>query len=63
MIEGETSFNESYDLAKYVGYMYDDGQGNQVNSTMKTFIDNWYVSNMTKYTIYQHSYVNIIISN
>ena len=44
---------------KYVGYMYGDtdttpeeARTNTNDSTIKTYIDNWYASNMTSYTKY-----------
>ena len=56
---GESVFNTSSNSPKYVGYMYgnDDSsllnaRTNTNNSTIKTYIDNWYASNMTSYTKY-----------
>ena len=56
---GKIAFNTSYNSPKYVGYMYgnDDSsllnaKTNTNNSTIKTYIDNWYASNMTSYTKY-----------
>ncbi len=52
-------FNEDHDSPKYVGYMYglDDStldgiRANTINSTIKTYIDNWYENNLKKYTKY-----------
>ncbi|MCI6349335.1 MAG: hypothetical protein MR779_00260 [Tenericutes bacterium] len=56
---GESTFNTNYESPKYVGYMYGDSDAdldkartNTNNSTIKTYIDNWYASNMTSYTKY-----------
>ena len=56
---GQSVFNSSSNSPKYVGYMYgnDDSsllnaKTNTNNSTIKTYIDNWYASNMTSYTKY-----------
>ena len=56
---GKSAFNTSSNSPKYVGYMYgnDDSsllnaKTNTNNSTIKTYIDNWYASNMTSYTKY-----------
>ena len=56
---GESAFNANGDSPKYVGYMYgntdatlEEARTNTNNSTIKTLIDNWYVSNMTSYTKY-----------
>ena len=56
---GITKFNESYNSPKYVGYMYgssdsslDNIRANTNDSTIKTFIDNWYKTNLTSYTNY-----------
>ena len=51
------AFNSSYNDAKYVGYMYGgaawvastsyaQATTNETNSTIKTYIDNWYVTNI-----------------
>ena len=51
---GSSMFNESYDNAKYVGYMYGDSIDDTANtneSTIKKFIDTWYDNNMTSYTL------------
>ena len=50
---GNSAFNESYDNAKYVGYMYGSSisdTSNTTNSTVKTKVDIWYKNNMTSYT-------------
>ena len=56
---GQSVFNSLSNSPKYVGYMYgnDDSsllnaKTNTNNSTIKTYIDNWYASNMTSYTKY-----------
>ena len=56
---GESTFNASRDNPKYVGYMYGDSdttleeaRTNTNDSTIKTYIDNWYANNMTSYTKY-----------
>ena len=55
---GESAFNENYDDSMYVGYMYgtsgsqESNRTNANNSTIKTYIDNWYANNMTSYTNY-----------
>jgi len=43
---GECKFNSSHDDTKYVGYTYDTN----TNSTVKTYIDDWYYKNMVSYT-------------
>ncbi|MCI8568191.1 MAG: hypothetical protein HFG48_02595, partial [Bacilli bacterium] len=45
------AFNTKYDSADYVGYMYPETT-NANNSTIKTYIDDWYSKNMTNYTKY-----------
>ena len=56
---GESSFNTDPGSPKYVGYMYgnsdatlEEARTNTNNSTIKTYIDNWYENNMTSYTKY-----------
>ena len=55
---GTSMFNEKDYDSMYVGYMYGTSnataidRSNTNNSTIKTAIDNWYVSNMTSYTKY-----------
>jgi len=39
---GDSVFNSNSDNAKYVGYTYDDGNGTQVDSTIKGALDTWY---------------------
>jgi len=39
---GYTQYNSSATDIKHVGYTYDDGNGTQVDSTIKTVLDNWY---------------------
>ena len=51
---GSSKFNESYNNAKYVGYMYGDSIDDTANtndSTIKAKIDAWYHNNMTSYTL------------
>jgi len=45
-IIGKTAYNTNTDASKYAGYTYDDGTGVQVNSTIKTFVDKWYTTNL-----------------
>ncbi|MDD7149802.1 MAG: hypothetical protein PUH53_03850, partial [Mycoplasma sp.] len=44
---GFTAYNNDYDQAEYVGFQYTTGsqRGTTTNSTIKTYLDNWY----TKY--------------
>ncbi|MCI6350030.1 MAG: type II secretion system GspH family protein [Tenericutes bacterium] len=56
---GKSTFNANGDSPKYVGYMYGDtddtleeARTNTNDSTIKTYIDNWYANNMTSYTKY-----------
>ena len=44
---GFTAYNNDYDHAEYVGFQYTNGsqRGTTTNSTIKTYLDNWY----TKY--------------
>ena len=56
---GTSAFNTTYNSPKYVGYMYgeDDSsldgiRANTNNSTIKTYIDNWYSTNLINYTKY-----------
>ena len=44
---GMTAYNNGYDKAEYVGFQYTEGsqRGTTTNSTIKTYLDNWY----TKY--------------
>ena len=54
---GTSVFNSNYNDAKYVGYMHGGAAGvastsyagataNETNSTIKTYIDNWYTTNI-----------------
>ena len=50
---GSSKFNESYDNAKYVGYIYGSSIDDTTytdDSTIKKKIDTWYEKNMTSYT-------------
>ena len=50
---GSSMFNESYDNAKYVGYMYGSSVDDATytdDSKIKKTIDTWYETNMTSYT-------------
>ena len=55
---GSSAFNTSIDGPKYVGYKYgedtslDTIRNNTTDSTIKTFIDSWYQTNLTNYTKY-----------
>jgi len=56
---GTSAFNSSSNSPKYVGYMYGDSDAdldkartNTNNSTIKTYIDNWYSNNLSSYTEY-----------
>ena len=44
---GFTAYNNAYNKAEYVGFQYTEGsqRGTTTNSTIKTYLDNWY----TKY--------------
>ena len=43
---GNSTFNKDFDSAEYVGYMFTIGQqhGTGTDSTIKTFLDNWYAN-------------------
>ena len=43
---GNSPFNQNYDSAEYVGYMYTIGQqhGTSQSSDIKTYLDNWYAN-------------------
>ena len=43
---GESKYNVSGSEIKYYGYTYDDGTGKQVDSTIKSFVDDWYETNL-----------------
>ena len=54
-----SAFNENTESPKYVGYMYgnsdatlEEARTNTNDSTIKTYIDNWYENNLTSYTNY-----------
>ena len=56
---GTSAFNTEFNSPKYVGYMYgeDDStlegiRANTKDSTIKTYIDNWYKNNLIGYTKY-----------
>ena len=55
---GTSAFNSSYSDAMYVGYRYGpsgtlaSNRTNENDSTIKTYIDNWYNTNLTSYTKY-----------
>ena len=49
---GYSAFNTNYDKSEYVGYMYTLGEqhGISTNSTIKTYLDNWYTfTNLSTY--------------
>ena len=55
---GTSTFNTSYNSPKYVGYKYgedtslDTIRNNTTDSTIKTYVDNWYKNNLINYTKY-----------
>ena len=55
---GTSAFNSSSNSPKYVGYMYgtdgslSESRTNTNDSTIKTYIDNWYSTNLSSYTKY-----------
>ena len=55
---GKSVFNSSYNDSMYVGYMYGksgtlaSNRLNTNNSTIKTYIDNWYNNNLSNYSKY-----------
>ena len=56
---GQSKFNTTIYSPKYVGYMYGDGdstlddiRANTNDSTIKTYIDNWYENNLISYANY-----------
>ena len=57
---GQSEFNSSYDDNAYVGYMYgttgsttyEATHANTNDSTIKTYVDNWYQENLLSYTSY-----------
>ncbi len=56
---GKSAFNNNYDNEKYVGYTYDNGKqctsdnicdkNTGTPSTIKTYLESWYETNMTEY--------------
>ena len=55
---GKSAFNSSYSDAMYAGYKYGtsgtlaSNRTNENDSTIKTYIDNWYSKNLSSYTKY-----------
>ena len=55
---GESKFNSTSNDSMYVGYMYGtsgsqvNNRANTNNSTIKTYIDNWYSTNLSSYSKY-----------
>ena len=56
---GTSAYNTNSNSPKYIGYMYgsadttlEDARTNTYNSTIKTYIENWYKSKLTDYTKY-----------
>ena len=55
---GRSEFNSTYNDPMYVGYMYGtsgspaSNRDNTNNSTIKTYIDNWYNNNLSSYSKY-----------
>ena len=55
---GASSFNTTYNDPMYVGYKYgttgslENNRLNTNDSTIKTYVDNWYKNNLTAYTKY-----------
>ncbi len=55
---GTSAFNSKYSDAMYVGYKYGtsgtltSNRTNENNSTIKTYIDNWYSNNLSSYSKY-----------
>ena len=55
---GESAFNSTENDPMYVGYKYgttgslENNRLNTNNSTIKTYVDNWYKNNLTAYTKY-----------
>ena len=55
---GASAFNSTYNDPMYVGYKYgttgslENNRLNTNNSTIKTYVDNWYKNNLTAYTKY-----------
>ena len=53
-INTSQAYNSSYNNSAYVGYMYTTSEqyGTGTNSSIKTTVDNWYVSNLNSYSGY-----------
>ena len=55
---GKSAFNSTFNDPMYVGYMYgtsgslNSNRTNTNNSTIKTYIDNWYNNNLSSYSKY-----------
>ena len=56
---GTSKFNTEFNSPKYVGYMYGEAdstldgiRANTKDSTIKTYVDNWYSNNLSDYTKY-----------
>ncbi len=52
---GTSAFNKSYSNEKYVGYTYDNSKANVqdgTDSTIKTYLEDWYEKNMMDYDQY-----------
>ena len=55
---GASAYNNTYNDPMYVGYKYgtsgslENNRLNTNNSTIKTYVDNWYKNNLTDYTKY-----------
>ena len=48
----KSAFNSRYNNEKYVGYTYDNSApnvGDGTNSTIKTYLENWYTTNLSEY--------------
>ena len=59
---GKSAFNTTYNSPKYAGYMYgnsdttlEEARTNTNDSTIKTYIDDWYENNLLSYTNYLSS--------
>ena len=51
-IVGNSAFNTSFNNEKYLGYTYDNSAPNVqdgTSSTIKTYLENWYTTNMSEY--------------
>ncbi len=49
---GNSAFNENWNEEKYVGYTYDNNTSNRQDSTIKTYLEDWYNNNMMPYDEY-----------